>query len=383
MDPVSVKRERVLTALRDRREPDRVPLTDFYWTDFYRNWLREMNLPEGTDIYEYYDLDVKLITPNIDPRVESCRVLEQTKDYVVFKSGFGCTVKKDFSAPMPMFLDFEVKSASELSSFRFEDPRDDRRYFEPRCDILNNGDSFGLLPSYLEALDQNQSKFAVFGSVCEPHEAMWRIRGTEGLLMDLAVESQKVKDFAERVTDFMLGVLERQTELADLTGIIIWGDVAYDKGMFFSPDTWWKIYYPCVKRLCDVIREKGLLAVYHGCGRSLDIFEGLIEAGVQVYNPLEAKAGMDPVELKKRFGDRIAFYGGIDMRLLGEGSWEEVQQEVLYKLQAGQGGGYMPASDHSVASNVNPRIYDRMITLLKERGSYPLDLNSQNYGHHI
>ena len=83
---------------------------------------------------------------------------------------------------------------------------------------------------------------------------------------------------------------------------------------------------------------------------------------------------MDPVALKKQYGDRISFWGGIDIRLLGYGTWEEIEKEVLYKLQAAKGGGYMPASDHSVASNVDPLIYDKLINLLKEKGRYPLSI---------
>ncbi len=374
MEKVEVKIKRVETALKLRKEPDRVPLSDFYWTSFYQNWLREFNLPPDTDIYEYYDLDLKVISPNMDPRIESCRVIEQTPEYVVFKSGFGCVVKKMFNSPMPMFLDFEVKDVEDFPQFVFDDPRDDRRYYEKRCDIINCGDSFGEMDSYAQAIDSNCNKFSIFGSICEPYETMWRIRGTEGLLMDLALYPQKVKDFANRCTDFMLGIAERQIELVHPQGMFIWGDVAYDKGMFLSPSLWKEIFFPCVKKLCDCIHSYGIIAVYHGCGRSLAIFEDLIEAGVDVYNPLEAKAGMDPVELKKKYGDRIAFYGGLDARLLGESNWKDIENEVIYKLQAAQGGGYLPASDHSVASNVNPRLYDRMITLLKQKGTYPMKL---------
>ncbi|MCD6156102.1 MAG: hypothetical protein J7J32_03565 [Candidatus Atribacteria bacterium] len=374
MEKADVKIKRVLTALKERKEPDRVPLTDFYWSGFLSNWRKTFNLPEEVDIYEYYDLDVKVISPNMDPKVESCTIIDKTPEYVVFKSGFGCTVKKLFNAPMPMFLDFSVKSAEEFSSFTFDDPRDDRRYFEERCDIINCGDSFGTLPSFVEDVEKNKSKFCLFGSICEPYETMWRIRGTEGLLLDLAMYPEKVKAFAQRVTDFMLGIAEREIELAPLTGMVIWGDVAYDKGMFFSPKLWKEIFFPCVKRLCEFIHDKGLITVYHGCGKSLEIFEDLIEAGVDVYNPLEAKAGMDPVVLKKQYGNRISFFGGIDTRLLGEGNWEEIEKEVLYKLQAAKGAGYMPASDHSVASNVDPLIYDKLIKLLKEKGRYPLSI---------
>ena len=51
----------------------------------------------------------------------------------------------------------------------------------------------------------------------------------------------------------------------------------------------------------------------------------------------------------------------------------EIEKEALYKLQTARGGGYMPASDHSVASNVDPLIYDRLISLLKEKGKYPIE----------
>jgi len=63
------------------------------------------------------------------------------------------------------------------------------RYFDKRCDIINCGDSFGTIESYAEAIENNKNKFCIFGSICEPHETMWRIRGTEGLLLDLALFS--------------------------------------------------------------------------------------------------------------------------------------------------------------------------------------------------
>ena len=80
-----------------------------------------------------------------------------------------------------MFIDFEVKDAQDFATYVFEDPRDERRYFEKRCDIINCGDSFGQLNSYMEAVEANWNEFCLFGSICEPYETMW-VLGNEGLL---------------------------------------------------------------------------------------------------------------------------------------------------------------------------------------------------------
>ncbi len=69
------KIERVLKTLNHER-PDRVPITEWFWDEFVQRWKTEKGLDEDTDIYEYYDLDLKIISPNMDPRIESCQILE-------------------------------------------------------------------------------------------------------------------------------------------------------------------------------------------------------------------------------------------------------------------------------------------------------------------
>ena len=78
--------------------------------------------------------------------------------------------------------------------------------------------------------------------------------------------------------------------------------------------------------------------------------------------------------MKRRFGNRWAFNGNIDVRILATNDCEMVRREVLTKLNAAKGGGFILQSDHSVPDNVNPSTYDYMIKLVRERGNYPLDL---------
>ena len=100
----------------------------------------------------------------------------------------------------------------------------------------------------------------------------------------------------------------------------------------------------------------------------------MIEAGVDCYNPLEAKAGLDVVELKRRFRDRWAFCGNIDVQVLETNDREKVRREVLTKLNAAKGGGYILQSDHSMPDNVDPATYDYVVELARRHGRYPLEL---------
>jgi len=185
-----------------------------------------------------------------------------------------------------------------------------------------------------------------------------------------------VAAFIEKLGDFLVGIVEAQVALVGkkLTGMYVWGDIAYDRGMFFSPAYWREVYKPQVRRICDAIHAAGLKAVYHGCGNASAVFEDMIEAGIDAYNPLEAKAGLNVVALERHFGKRWAFNGNIDVVVLATNDREKVRREVLTKLNAAKGGGYIPQSDHSVPDNVAPATYDYVVQLVREYGKYPLDL---------
>jgi hypothetical protein len=90
------------------------------------------------------------------------------------------------------------------------------------------------------------------------------------------------------------------------------------------------------------------------------------------YNPVEAKADLDVVDLKVRYGGRLAFVGNVDVRVLERGDADEIRREVRYKLQAARGGGWVFQSDHSISSAVAPESYRLALDTLREMGTYPL-----------
>ena len=371
------KTERVLAAIGNR-EPDRVPTGEFFWTNFLRRAKRELDVGDDFDPYRYWDLDMIVVNPNMDPHITGIEVLEDTPDRKLVKTGFDATIERRGTCPMPYYLDFETKTYEQMEAFEFDDPHDPRRYFEALDDQINSvADELNLgLPSFIDRLSAYADDFCVFGSVCDPHEMIWRIMGTENVLIKLAEAPDRMARFIERLGDFLVGVVEGQIAAAGgaLSGLYIWGDVAYDQGMFFSPDYWREAYKPQLAKICDAAHAAGLKTIYHGCGDSSVLFEDMIEAGVDAYNPLEAKAGLDVVDLKRRFGARWAFNGNIDVRVLATNDRDKVRREVLTKLNAARGGGFIFQSDHSMPDNIEPATYDYAIKLVREHGTYPLDL---------
>jgi hypothetical protein len=377
MGDSDVKIKRV-TASLEHREADRVPIGEFFWTNFLRRAKAELDVGDGFDPYRYWDLDMIVITPNMDPRITGIEVLEDSEERKVVKTGFGATIERRRKCPMPSYLEFETESYDQMEALEFDDPMDERRYCCALDDQINSvGDELNLgLPSFVDRVNAHADDSCVFGSVCEIHEMIWRIMGTENVLIKLAEEPVRMARFIERLGDFLVGIVAGQIVAAKgkLSGVYIWGDIAYDHGMFFSPKYWRDVYKPQLKRICNAVHEAGLKTIYHGCGDASEVFDDMIEAGVDAYNPLEAKAGLDVVELKRRYGSRWAFNGNIDVRILATNDREKVRREVLRKLNAAKGGGFILQSDHSVPSNVDPQTYDYVIELVREHGEYPLEL---------
>ena len=133
-------------------------------------------------------------------------------------------------------------------------------------------------------------------------------------------------------------------------------------------------FKPWVAQMAAAAHAADLPVIYHGCGNVKAIFADYIEIGIDAYNPLEAKAGLDAVELRRQFGHCIGFCGNSDIRVWESGEREAIRREVLRKLNAAKGGGYIFQSDHSVSSAVSGPTYDYIIKLVREYGQYPIRL---------
>ncbi|MBT3242921.1 MAG: hypothetical protein HN352_07220 [Bacteroidetes bacterium] len=371
------KLERMGKALR-HEEPDRVPISDFFWGSFINRWRKEMNLPDDASPYHYYDLDWIVTIPNMDPRIQSFEIIKEDESEVIVKTGFRTIMRKKFDFPMPEFISWDTDTIEKLEAFDFDDPYDKRRYFEAGDNqIAGVGDGFERnSPAWIETVKKLRPDFPVYGSMIESSECLTRLVGQENALLWMGMYPDKMGNAINRIGQFYFDCLKAQIQAAGglLDGMVIWGDVAYQKSLFFSPQYWRAYFKPWVKAMTEECHKHGLPVIYHGCGNVHLIFEDFIEIGIDAYNPLEAKANMDALNLKRKFGNKIGYCGNSDIQVWETGDKEKIKKEVLRKLNAAKGGGFIFQSDHSVSSEVSGQAYDYIVNLVREFGEYPLQL---------
>ncbi len=362
-------------------EPDRVPISDFFWGGFTERWRKELNLPADANPYYHYDLDWVVTVPNMDPWIRPFKTLSETPEEVVVRTGFGAIMHKHFQFPMPEMRAWETDTFEKLEAAQFDSAGDQRRFFA-RGDnqIAGVGDGFQRdTPPWIETVKSLHPDFPVYGSIIEVSECLTRLVGQVNALMWMAEFPERMGAVINRIGAFHLEMARAEIEAGAglLDGFVIWGDVAYKQGMFFSPHYWRKFFKPWVAQITAHAHAKGLPVIYHGCGNVKSIFADYIETGIDAYNPLEVKAGMDAVELRRQYGHRIGFCGNSDMQVWEAGDRDAIRREVLRKLNAAKGGGYIFQSDHSVSSAVSGQTYDYIVQIVREFGNYPLHLPAE------
>jgi uroporphyrinogen decarboxylase len=371
------KLNRLNKALR-HEEPDRIPVSDFFWGSFVKRWREELNLPADASPYDYYDLDYIVTTPNMDPLIRSFETLKEDDKEVVIKTGFMATLRKRFDFPMPEFVAFDVDTIDKLEELMFDDPADPRRFFSAGDNqIAGVGDGFERNSApWVETVEKLYPDFPVYGSMIECSECLTRLVGQENTLFWMGMYPDRLGECINRIGNFYLDCTRAEIRAAEghLDGFVIWGDVAYTRSLLFDPDYWREYFRPWVRAMIEECHRNNLPVIYHGCGNVNAIFEDFIDMGVDAYNPLEVKAEMDAIDLKKKYGDRIGYCGNNDILLWESGDLDMIRKETLRKLNAGKRGGFIFQSDHSVSSDVSGRIYDYIVKLVREYGKYPLRL---------
>jgi uroporphyrinogen decarboxylase len=157
-------------------------------------------------------------------------------------------------------------------------------------------------------------------------ERLHSLRGMEETLMDFYTNEREIQILLERLTEYHIELFRYWSEIG-ADGIFIGDDVGCQRSMMISADMWRKILRPHYKKIFDDIHRCGMEVIYHSCGNIMDIIPDLIDLGADVLDPIQP-AAMDAREIARRFGGKIAFYGGINDQELANWTQQQVKDEV-------------------------------------------------------
>ena len=205
-----------------------------------------------------------------------------------------------------------------------------------------------------------------------PFEVIRKILGDEQFMMNLIDEPEWIEDMARVSMDNLIRNYQVVLDAGiQPDGLWIFDDMAFRTATFCSPAMYRELLWPQHLRLAEFAHANRMKFVYHTDGDVRRVIPDYIEAGFDCLQPLEAKANMDVRELVPQYGERLAFFGNIDVTKLITNDLGIIEEEVASKLAvARQSRGYMYHSDHSVPPQVSWQTYQALIGFLDKYGTY-------------
>ena len=244
------------------------------------------------------------------------------------------------------------------------------RHLEKTAATLYNNTDLSLVGGFLAAASLGDVALVPAPSVRHPKG----IRDPQLWYMAYLEHPHYVKDIFQLQCEIALKNLELayQAVGGKIDAILLSGtDFGAQQGPFISPDMYREFFKPFHKKMNDWVHEHTpWKTFYHTCGSIVAFLDDFVEVGVDILNPVQCSAkGMDPAELKEKYGDKFVFWGGgVDtQRTLPFGRPDEVREEVKERCRIfGKGGGYVFSPIHNIQSRVPVENLVAMFQALRE-----------------
>lgn len=246
-----------------------------------------------------------------------------------FRDAFGVvwdrTVDKDIG-----IVEGNVLPRPTLDGYEFPDPLDER-FFD---DIE-------------EKIAERSHCFRVFELGFSLYERAWTMRGMENLMMDMIDHPGFVHELLDAIADYNVAQVKEALKY-DIDAIYYGDDWGQQRGLIMGPGYWREFILPRLKRMYAAVRDSDRFVMIHSCGDVDELFDDLVDAGLNCFNPFQPEV-MDVFELLPAYRGRLAFHGGLSMqKTLPFGSVNDVEEESRKLLELGADGGYIFSPSHSV-----------------------------------
>ena len=247
------------------------------------------------------------------------------------------------------------------------------RYAHSPWDHSKESDFWIKLRQNALHLRQTTDKALLVVCGCNLFEWGTFLRRMDNFLMDLMCEQDNVERILDELMKRHLATLEKVcNSVGDVVDIIRFGDdLGMTQGPFLAPEIYRQLFKPKHKILCDYVKTHSKMHTFiHSCGSISLLMPDLIEAGIEIFNPVQTNAnGMDPRFLKKEFGKDCTFWGGgiETVGTLNTGTPEKIREQVLERLEIfSKGGGFVFNTVHNILPDVPPENIIAMFNAIKE-----------------
>jgi len=331
-------KERVTTALR-HRQPDRAP----YHVNF--------TIPAREKMAKFYG------DPNFGAKLGNCLTALSTEPADSWREVRPNIWEDQFGVQWDRHVDKDIGvvcnrlvTPENAKTFPLADPDEPSRY-----------------AGYDEARRKDPGAFllAMFGFSL--FERAWTLAGMENLLMAMVDDKPFAHTLLDRILEFNLRVIDHACA-HDIDAMQFGDDWGQQRGLITGPVLWREFIKPRVAQMYARVKAKGKFVVIHSCGKVDSLFPDLIEIGLDAFNPFQPEVN-DVFDAKRRYGDRLSFYGGIStQRLLPYGTPQQVCDEVRRLIEEiGRNGGYIAAPAHDVPGDAKAENVAAMIEVLQNR----------------
>ena len=312
------RRERVAMAL-DHQQPDAVPYDIGFTAPLREKVCEHYGTHDIGGLIGNHLACISATTPDAWTEVEPC----------MWRDEFGVIWDRTIDSDIGNVANCVLPEPT-LDGYEFPDPHDPRRTERYGQFCRDHADVYTL----------TDIGFSLF-------ERAWTLRGMANLLMDMHLHPDFVEELLDAILAYNLAIMGH-TLTFPVDGARFGDDWGTQRGVMMGAKLWRRFLKPRLARQYAMAHEHGKRVCIHCCGAVAELFDDLIEIGVDCFNPFQPEV-MDVYEMKRRYGDRISFYGGVStQRTLPFDTPDGVRAEARRLMeQVGRDGGYILAPAHA------------------------------------
>jgi uroporphyrinogen decarboxylase len=203
-----------------------------------------------------------------------------------------------------------------------------------------------------EKTAQNQDLYRIFNIGFSLYERAWTLRGMENLMIDFIANPEFVHELMGTIAEYNIELVKEALKY-DIDAVYFGDDWGQQHGLIMGPKIWHEFIYPELKKMYSAVKSAGKKVFIHSCGDVDELFDDLIEIGLDCFNPFQPEV-MDTFELMDKYRGRLCFHGGLStQRTLPYGTPDDVRRETSKLLEYGlKNKNYIFAPAHAVEGDV-------------------------------